>query len=107
MHDGMVHHNTCDTGPNSVCPAWSHFNLAVGGRHQRRDQVVHGGLSDGTHVRGRCDALQEERTGVEMVINIKLCLLSTLSDVAKEGAGGREQSAVNPGCNQEGRQKWG
>jgi len=67
MHDGMVHHYTCDPGPDSVRSAWSHFNLVVGGRHQGRYQVVHGGVADGTHVRGRCDALQEERTGVEMV----------------------------------------
>ena len=67
MRDGMVHRYTCDTRSNAVRSARSHLDLAAGGRHWGCDQVVHGGVSDGTHVRGGRDAVQEERTGVEMV----------------------------------------
>lgn len=67
LRDGVVHCNTCDTRPNSVRAARSCLDLAVGGGHRRRDEMVHGRLTDGSHVRGRFHDLQEARTGVEMV----------------------------------------
>lgn len=65
--DGVVHRNTSDPRQNSVRPARRHVHLATGRRHRRSDEMVHGRVADGTDVRGCFYAVQETRTGVEMV----------------------------------------